>query len=177
MLMGCGCSKALGGMRGAGLEGAYINGVLIPSTPDPVGTPVVMNPTPGENFQIQPSTVPLGTYSSSSSVCNTDGGYVWYQGQCVPASAVAALRQQQQQGTNTNPMYGPLPTSISQFTSSALSTPSAPSSSPSSTVPPTSQTPVPTVTTGFDIQSFLTTYWPYLAIAGAGLVVLSVAGK
>ena len=56
---------------------AYENGVLIPSTSDPANTPIVMNPSPGQNLQIAASQVPLGTLSSSGQACNTAGGYVW----------------------------------------------------------------------------------------------------
>lgn len=73
-------------VRTAGMGAAYVNGVLIPSTADPVGTPVVMNPAPGQNLQIAASVVPEGTLSSSGLACNTDAGYIWN-----PATALCEL--------------------------------------------------------------------------------------
>ena len=64
-------------VKTAGMGAAYENGVLIPSTSDPANTPIVMNPSPGQNLQIAASQVPLGTLSSSGQACNTAGGYVW----------------------------------------------------------------------------------------------------
>ncbi len=66
-----------------GLGAAYINGVMIPSTSDPVGTPVVNNTAPGQNLQAAVSQVPYGTYSNLPGVCNTAGGYVDVNGVCV----------------------------------------------------------------------------------------------
>ena len=77
---------------------AYENGVLIPSTSDPVGTPIVWNPTPGQNLQIQPTVVPLGTLSSSGQACNTAGGYTWN-----PATALCELTGQPAPQTSATP--------------------------------------------------------------------------
>ena len=76
-------------MKTAGMGAAYENGVLIPSTSDPANTPIVMNPSPGQNLQIAASQVPLGTLSSSGQACNTAGGYVWN-----PATALCELTGQ-----------------------------------------------------------------------------------
>lgn len=85
-------------VKTAGMGAAYENGVLIPSTSDPVGTPIVWNPTPGQNLQIQPTVVPLGTLSSSGQACNTAGGYVWN-----PATALCELTGQPAPQTSATP--------------------------------------------------------------------------
>jgi len=78
-----------------GLGAAYVNGVMIPSTDVPVGTPIVMNPTPGQNLQVTSTqyTGPVGGYS-----CNTAGGYsirrpsCWLTDQCMSDSEYAAAQ-------------------------------------------------------------------------------------
>lgn len=83
----------MGYVANRGMGAAYINGVMIPSTYDPVGTPIVMNPAPGQNLQIVPTqyTGPQGGYG-----CNTAGGYTlrrppcWLTDQCMTDSDYAA---------------------------------------------------------------------------------------
>jgi hypothetical protein len=160
------------GRRRRGIGEAYINGVMIPSTPDPVGTPIVWNPAPGQNLQTQPTvyTGPQGGYS-----CNVAGGYTmrrpscWLTDQCMSdsdyASAQAACGGAVVQTSNdpiilapnTAPSSAPQPiltlnpTSIGIPTNPTapiappiiISTPAQTFYAPPSTYTPTTHTPTP----------------------------------
>lgn len=174
MMLGCGCNQL------RGLMGAEVNGVPIASTSDPVGTPVVMNYTPGQNLQQAASVVPTGTLSSSGQACNTDGGYVWNaaSGQCVQANQPTPQAQTLPSGmtTTVDPSTGSI--ILVPITTVAPTNPTNPILGTTAAQPTvaaaTSSSDV--MIGSFDLSTFLSQYGLWLA-AGVGALLLLSSSK
>jgi hypothetical protein len=188
--LGCDCNQ---GARLLGLGDTVIGGVVVPSTSDPTGTPVVnssgtvvgtlgptgnvvpisaSNPAPAVqqgNAQIAPSVVAPGTLSSSGQACNTNGGYVWNGEQCVmqgtPQPSITPAQAAQQQ--------------ISQAIAQQQQQYSTPPTNPTnpitgSTLAQPSQAQSSDLMLGtFDVTSFFNQYGIWVAGGIAAVVLLS----